>query len=67
MEFATFAKNEQVKALMDTRYLRECEIYKVFRVVQTGDITSRVYWLEDSERNLWPVRNGHIVLGAVDA
>lgn len=66
VEFATFAENENVKALMDTRYLQKSKIYKVFRIVQLGGVTSRVYWLEDAEKNLWPVKNGHIVLGAVD-
>ena len=65
--YATFAKGDVVEAVMTTRHLNRGETYKVFRFVQGGEVTSRIYWVSDSKGELYPVRNGHLTLKAVAA
>lgn len=64
---ASFANGELVRARMNTRYLKEGEIYTVDRFSQSEGITSRVYWVADANGSLFSVRNGHITLEAVAA
>ena len=64
--YATFAKGDKVRAIMNTRHLFAGEIYHIEKVLTEGrEPYQYVYYVSDADRAMYPVKNAHIVLEGV--
>ena len=60
-----FTKGDKVTATQDLHdgTISKGEAFRVFKVIEQGEISERIYWVLDSAGEVIAIKNGHINLG----